>query len=382
MLSFQDIIHLFTELCVAGATLGIAYNLVAAILVLRFKQSSKSDAVPLPQISVLKPLHGGEPGLFPRLLSFCRQDYSQDVQLVCGIQRSTDPSAHTVRLLQRLNPDAQIDLVIDEHSSGTNRKMANLFNMEAKARYDVIMLSDSDIIVDEQFLRRAATELEKANVGAVTSVYYGVGLGGVWARASALNINSQFLPNVIMALTFGAAKPCFGSAITLRKETLRRIGGIGAFLDELADDNAIGKAVRSAGLEVVVSRSGVGHACFERGLRSFWDHHMRSARTIRSIDPIGYIGIVFMHPLMLSVLAALTGTGHPLALITMAFSARAVLNASVERTFDLQRESFWLIALHDTISFAIFVCSFFGTAVEWRGYSYRILRDGTIEKDN
>lgn len=382
MLHFQEVIRLFTELCVAGATLGIAYNLVAAVLMLRFRQPPKFHPSALPQISVLKPLHGGEPGLFPRLSSFCRQDYPQDVQLVCGIQQARDPSIHAVRLLQRLNPDAQIDLVIDERASGTNRKVANLSNMETKARYDVVMLSDSDIIVDDKFLSSTVAELGKHNVGAVSSLYYGVALGGVWSRVSALNINAQFLPNVVMAVTFGAAKPCFGSAITLRRETLRRIGGFGAFLDELADDNAIGKAVRSAGLEVVISRWGVGHACFERSLRALWDHHMRSARTIRSVDPIGYIGIIFMHPLMLSVLGAITGAGHPLALITMAFSARAVLNASVERTFELRRESIWLVALHDAISFAVFVCSFFGTSVEWRGYSYRILHDGTIEKDN
>jgi ceramide glucosyltransferase len=383
MLSLYENTAILGEVCVAGATLGIFYNLVAAILVLRFiKQPTKPDMLRPPQVSILKPLHGGEPGLYRRLAAFCHQDYPEEVQLVCGTQQSGDHAIHPVRLLQRLNPDAQIDLIVDERSRGSNRKVGNLVNMEVSARHELVVLSDSDIVVDDQFVQRIAAELERSQAGAVTCVYYGIGLGGVWARLSALNINCQFLPNVIMALTFGAAKPCFGSAIALRKDTLKRIGGLAAFLEELADDYAIGKAVRAAGLEVVIPRWAVGHACFERNLRSFWEHHMRSARTIRSIDPIGYVGLLFMHPLMLSVLAALTGASYPLVLMTSALSARALLNATVERTFDLQRQSVWLLALHDAVSFAVYVCSFFGTSVTWRGYNFHILRDGTIEEND
>jgi ceramide glucosyltransferase len=382
MLTLHENTTFLAELCVAGATLGILYNLVAAILVLLFKQPPKPRPSNLPQVSILKPLHGGEPGLYPRLSAFYYQDYPGEIQLLCGTQQSTDQAIHTVRLLQRLDPDAQIDLVVDERARGANRKIGNLVNVEAKVRYELVLLSDSDITVDNQFLTRIAAEFESGKAGAVSCLYYGIGLGGVWARLSAMNINCQFLPNVIVALSFGAAKPCFGSAIALRKETLKRIGGLSAFLDELADDYAIGKAVRATGLEVVIPRWAVGHVCFERSLRAFWEHHMRSARTIRSIDPIGYIGLLFMHPVMLSVLAALGGIPYPLALIGSAISARALLNATVERTFDLERQSIWLLALHDAISFAIYVCSFFGTSVTWRGYSFRILRDGTIEKDD
>jgi ceramide glucosyltransferase len=84
---------------------------------------------------------------------------------------------------------------------------------------------------------------------------------------------------------------------------------------------------------------------------------------------------------MLSVLATMTGASYPLVLMTSALSARALLNATVENTFDLQRQSVWLLAIHDAISFAVYVCSFFGTSVTWRGYSFHILRDGTIEKN-
>jgi ceramide glucosyltransferase len=373
--------HFVSELCVAGATLGILYNLVAAMLILRFESPSASQPSASPAVTILKPLHGGEPGLFPRLAAFCNQDYPQEVQLVCGTQLSGDKAIEAVRLLQRLHPNAPIDLVIDERSRGTNRKMANLANMESLARHELIVLSDSDIAVDNHFVSRIVAELEGQKAAAVTCVYYGLAAGGIWARASAMDINAQFLPNVIVALTFGAAKPCFGSAIAMRKTTLRRIGGLRSYLDELADDYAIGKAIRATGGNVVIPGFAVGHVCFERSFRAFWDHHIRSARTIRSIDPVGYVGIVFMHPLMLSLAAAMTGTSYPLALLALALVSRLLLVSSVERAFRLERESPWLLVLHDVMSFAVFVSSFFGRSVAWRDHSYRILPDGTIERD-
>lgn len=386
MPDLHKILSLLNELCGTGAILAILYNLVAAFLVLLFREESgpaalKRTCTKLPRVSILKPLHGGEPGLHPRLMTFCRQDYPEEVQLILGTQESRDHSIHAVRLVQKLNPGAQVDLVVNERSNGTNRKVGNLVNMESRIRHELVVLSDSDILVDGDFLRRIVAELESREAGAVTCVYYGVGVRGIWSRVAATNINCQFLPNVIVALTFGAAKPCFGSAIALRRTTLMNIGGLRAFEDELADDYAIGRAVRALGQEVVIPRWAVGHACVDHSFRSFWEHHMRSARTIRSIDPVGYMGLLFMHPLMLSFLAACTGYSHGTALVAAALSARALLSASVASAFDLKRQDLWLLPLHDAVSFLVYVCSFFGTAVSWRGYNFHVLRNGTIQAE-
>ncbi len=381
MFSLTESMHVVCQICVAGAILGIAYNVVAAILAPRFNKPSEAAIHSPKPVTILKPLHGSEPGLFTRLLALCRQRYGGKVQIVCGTQQPADPANAVVRLVQRLNPANEIELVIDDRSRGENPKIANLVNMETKARHDIVVLSDSDIIVEDRFLERLVAELENTRIGAVTCLYYGVAAGGVWAHVSALNINAQFLPNVMVALTFGAARPCFGSAIAMRRDVLKRIGGLKPYLDELADDYAIGKAVRAAGLDVVIPRWAVGHACFDRNFRAFWEHHMRSSRTIRSVDPVGYIGTIFMHPLMLSIVAALLGARHPIALPSIDFVSRAILTFSVERSFNLPRHSLLLLALHDAISFVVFVYSFFGGVVEWRGQHYRVLRDGSIERD-
>ena len=380
-LSLHASTQLLSHICLVGAILGIVYNILAAILAPRFNRPSTTDICPPKPVTILKPLHGSEPGLFTRLTSLCRQRHGGKIQVICGTQRLSDPANEVVGLLRRLHPASEIDLVIDDHSRGENPKIANLVNMEAKARHEIIVLSDSDIMVEDGFVGRVVAELENTQAGAITCLYYGIAAGGIWAQVSALNINSQFLPNVVVALTFGAAKPCFGSTIAMRAEVLRRIGGLKSYRDELADDYAIGRAVRAAGLDVVVTHWAVGHVCFDRSFRSFWEHHMRSSRTIRAIDPVGYIGTIFMHPTMLALIAVLTGAQHPIALPGIAFASRAILSFSIERAFNLRRQPLWLLALHDAVSFAVFVCSFFSAAVEWRGQNYRILRDGTLEKD-
>lgn len=373
------------DLCLAGASLGILYNCFAAGAVLWFfahpPERSPKRSAPQP-VTVLKPIHGSEPGLFKRLQDLCRQDYTGPIQLVVGVQSSQDSAIHVVRLLKRLHPDLHIDLVVEERSQGVNRKVGNLANMDSAITYDTIVLSDSDIVVGPDFLRLATAELDRENTGAVTCLYYGIAARGLWGRLSALSINSTFLPNVIVALVCGAASPCFGSAIALRRDVLRRIGGFCAFRDELADDYAIGQAVRSLGLKVVIPPWAVGHVCFEPNFSAYWHHQLRVHRTIRALDPVGYGGLIFMQPMMFSLLAGLFGIAYPILLVAIALASRIALTETVARTLQIEgRERLHIVIhiIHDAIMSAVFVAGFFGANIAWRGQRYRILEDGTLD---
>ncbi len=201
------------------------------------------------------------------------------------------PSVAAVRAMQREHPGrSRIELHVDPRRHGSNRKVSNLINMMPRARHDTIVLSDSDIVVHPGYLRAIAALLASPRVGAVTCLYHGIGGDGLWSRLSALAINSHFLPQAITGLALKLTKPCFGATIAVERSTLEQIGGFGRFADELADDYAIGMAVRSAGYEVVTAPFLVGHRCFEDSLRQLVRHQIRVARTIKSIDPIGYAG--------------------------------------------------------------------------------------------
>ena len=365
------------SICLAVAFVGCIFTLVEAAFVVGFsdKEPARTDAEPA--VTVLKPLHGAEPDLADRLAALCRQHYGGPVQVVCGAQGDLAPAAAAVGEVNSKFPD-RIELVADQRSHGANGKVSNLINMLPRARYDTIVLSDSDIVVERDYLRRVVALVGGPDVGAVTCLYYGIGGAGLWSRISALATNSHFLPQAITALGLKLGKPCCGATIALRRSMLDRIGGFHAFADVLADDYAIGVAVRAAGYDVKAAPFLVGHRCFEGSLREFMRHQIRVARTIRSIDPIGYAGTILTHPLPLALLGMLSG-GITATLLTVAvLASRVTLCRCVERRFGLPRQSYWLIPLQDVLVFGVYVASFFGATVNWQGVDFRVAGDGTL----
>jgi ceramide glucosyltransferase len=276
-------------------------------------------------------------------------------------------------------PTDEIEIVVDARSHGANRKISNLINMLPRARHDTIVLSDSDIVVDADYLRGIAPLLAPARVGAATCLYYGIG-DGPWSRLSALAINTHFLPQAITAASLGFSQHCCGATIALRRSMLDRIGGFAAFSGVLADDYAIGAAIRTLGYEVATAHFLVGHRCFEASLRDLVLHQIRIARTIRSIAPLGYAGTIVTHPWPLALLGVLSGGSTAVLVAAIAVISRLTLCRCVEWRFGLSQQNYWLVPLHDVVAFAVYVASFFGTAVHWQGSDYRVTADGALRE--
>src|SRR5262249_39133091 len=152
-----------------------------------------------------------------------------------------------------------------------------------------------------------SAELQAPGVGAVTCLYHGVPAAGIWSRCAALSINAHFLPNVVVAIVLGLTQPCFGATIAMRRSTLAAIGGFQGVADDLADDHVMGKAVQRMGSKVLVAAFSVGHVCWHDSLRSLMAQEVRAARTIKTLDPVGYFGTIVSHPFPLALIAALCG---------------------------------------------------------------------------
>jgi ceramide glucosyltransferase len=371
------------NMCVAGAVLGCAYTLLAAFLVARFKHLIGRRAAVAEPVTLLKPLCGDEPGLTARLESFLAQDYAAPVQVVLGVQDRADPAIAAVEALREAHPQANIALEVNGRNHGSNRKVSNLANMAVRIRHGIVVLSDSDIDVGPGYLGGVIATLQQPGVGAVTCLYHGVvGAPGLWPRMAALAINTQFLPNAVVAISLGLAKPCFGATIALRAETLKRLGGFPALADTLADDYALGEAVRAGGQEVAVAPGVVGHACFHASARELFLHQVRSARTIRTIDPVGYIGSIVTNPLPFALAALATGATGGVAALAAAIACRLLLCRGIEHSFGLSRQDYWLLPARDLFDFAVYTASFFAGKVSWKGYRYRVNQDGNLIEDS
>lgn len=358
---------------------GLLYIAAAIIFVRRFASRHVPRAAAAPSITLLKPLHGGEPNLFENLSSFCAQAYPGPVQVVFGVQRTGDPAIQVVEALRARFPRLPIDVVVDGRMHGSNRKVSNLINMEEAIRNEVVVLADSDMIVQPDYLVRLVDALSVDRVGAVTCLYHGVPSGNVWSRVGALGIDTQFLPSVAVGIGLGLAQPCFGSTIALRRSTLDEIGGFRSVANDLADDYLIGQAVRGLGRDVAVTSFTVGHACPETSLSELIRQELRWVRTIRQIDPAGHAGSLVAHPLVFALAALLLApnlvTG---ALVCWAVALRVGLCLAVERAFGLKAHPYWLAPARDLLSFSVFVASFLSRAVNWRGHSYDVAPDGVL----
>jgi ceramide glucosyltransferase len=369
------------------AVAGCGFLLTASMLVARAASGPASPcAEAVPAVTILKPLHGDEPGLLANLGSFCSQDYPGPIQVVFGVQDPGDGAVPVVGQLRETQAGSDLDLVVETKVHGLNRKVSNLVNMEPRIRHDVVVLADSDMRVDSTYLARVTAALDQPGVGAVTCLYYGVPVAGMWSSLSALAINAHFLPGVVFGLALGLARPCFGSTLALRRQTLGEIGGFSAFVDCLADDYAMGAALRARGHAISIPPFAVAHMCSEASAHEFWRHELRWARTIKSIDPLGYAGSILAHPLPWALIAALIGAGSPaflpaIAIALAAIGCRVALLRQVERVYALPPQAYWLVPARDLLSFILFVVSFFGRDVSWKGHRYRMVAGGSWVSD-
>jgi ceramide glucosyltransferase len=223
--------------------------------------------------------------------------------------------------------------------------------------------------------------LSVPDIGIVTCLYRGVSVGGFWSAIAVRGIDDHFLPNVLVGLTFGVAKPCFGSTIALRRETLDRIGGFAAFKDILADDNAMGQAVRGLGFKVAVPAHPVlGHVCGSTTFRALLRQDLRWARTIRAIDPGGFAGSIVTNPLPLAIIAMLAGGFGPVTatILIATLACRLALQLEIRQFADAKAEGLWLGPLRDIVSFAVFIVSFWPGSLDWRGHKFAVQADGTM----
>lgn len=375
-LGVQVIGWFFVVLSVAGA----AYTLLAAGIIGRFAAARLPVGREFPPVTLLKPLHFDSPGLEDDLDTFLSQDYPAPIQIVFGVQHEADPAIAVVNHLKTRHPGIDIDLVIDSRRYGSNAKICNLINMVEHAKHAVLVLSDSDISVSRDYLAKVVGALLQPGVGAVTCPYTGRAGASAWSTLAAMGTSYDFLPNMVFGTWWGVADACLGSTIAFTRQTLDSIGGFEAFSNYLADDYEIGRAIRHRGQRVAVLPLAVSHRCTEETVSDLFHHELRWSRTVRVLRPLAHVGTVITHPfpLALAGLALLSAHLVPLAVVALALLARWTLKASVEKAFSASSGPAWLLPVRDTISVMVFLASFFGQKVAWRGSRFEVQASGAM----
>jgi ceramide glucosyltransferase len=364
----------------ALSLVGVVYNVASCFAVRWLFSRPEAPARQSPSVTVLKPLCGDEPGLAARLEELCRQDYVGPVQIIFGVRDPLDPAVKVVEKLIQKHSRLDIQLVVDERILGLNLKISNLINMARVARYDTFVVADSDVSVSPDYLTHLMAALDLPNVGYATCFYFGLPAGNIWSKISAMSVNYNLLPSVALGLRLKMAKPCFGPTMAFRRDILNRAGGFDAFVNRLADDFEIGKAIRDLGYTFAVSARAIGHQCPETSGGGVFAHELRWARTIRLVEAAGYAGTAICHPLLFALLGALLlrGSVAGLAILFVVIASKLLLIRQVDRFSPIKVGVWWLSPFRDLLSAAVFIASFMGSRVTWRGRQLRIAPGGDL----
>ncbi|MGB9287356.1 MAG: glycosyltransferase [Terracidiphilus sp.] len=384
-----------TVLAIAGMGYFLA-SIVAARIFLRERRATLANFAP--GVSILKSLKGLDPGMLDAFRSHCRQSYAGQFELLFGVRSLEEPAAAAVEQLQREFPEREIRLVECPEQLGTNGKVSTLVQLAAHARYEFLLINDSDITVGPRYLERvmscfaavgdfsgakAGTLHSGAQVGLVTALYRGRAHGTLPSRLEALGIATDFQAGVLLSkMIEGGLRYGLGSTLAVRREALEKAGALIALVDHLADDYELGARVTHAGYCVRLSAEVVETGVPAYAWRGFFDHQLRWLRTVRDARPAGYAGLIFTHGLGWAMLNLVASGLSPLSLwlLGLSFFLRLAQAMTVGAEVLGDHEvlpNLWLLPLRDAVAMGLWVAGFAGDTIVWRGERF-VLKDGKL----
>jgi ceramide glucosyltransferase len=361
---------------------GMAYGFIvlsAAKAFLREKGLRSATGF-APGVSIMKPLKGVDDRMYAGFLSHCKQTYGGEWEIIFGVVSMQDDAAAMVERLQAEYPLLAIRLVECQERLGTNGKVSTLAQLVPHARYEHLVVNDSDIVVSMDYLDNVMAPFEDAKTGLVTVPYIGRAEMTLWSRLEALGISTDFMPGVLTARKLEAGiRFGLGSTLATTKSALASIGGFESLVSQLADDYELGVRLSAAGYRVELVREVVATTVPAYSLRGFCEHQLRWSRSTRDSRSAGYLGLGVTYVLPWALLAVVASgcSLWSLSLLSMALLVRVgvalTVGVGVLRDGQVLRD-IWLLPLRDCFGLFFWAWSYASDVVVWRGEKFRLKR--------
>ena len=366
---------------------GITYGLLALLGARAFERDAKKRVVTgfAPGVSILKPVKGVDPRMYAGFVSHCRQQYAGEMELLFGVRSLEDAAVADIARLRVEHPDVSIRLVECPLVLGSNGKVSSLAQMLPQARFESVLVNDSDIAVSPEYLTKVMAPFADEAVGLVTVPYVGLAAKSIWSRLEALGISTDFMPGVFTARKLeGGIRFGLGSTLATTKTALAKIGGFEALVDQLADDYELGARLAKVGYRVELVHEVVATTVPAYTLRGFCEHQLRWSRSTRDSRRVGYIGlgVTYVLPWALACVLASGGALWSFSLLSLALLVRVSVALSVGvgilRDGQVLRD-IWLLPLRDCFGLFFWAWSYASDVVVWRGERFRLKR-GVLHK--
>jgi len=381
---------LFVFISTLGILTSTVYYLAAIVAGLLFAHRSNSAPQPLPKIpprvAILKPLRGVSEHLRENITSFLEIAYAR-IEYIFGVASYEDRAVDVPVSLRAPYQFANITVTVGDEPGCSNRKVAKLVKMAGRAtdKTDIFVLSDADISVEPDHLKRVVSELTAdEKTGIVTCIYRGQAYESFASRLEALFINTDFAPQVILAEALEPMHYALGATIAVKREALEAIGGFHALKDLLADDFHLGAKVSEAGYKIELSSSIVTVACEDHDFSDFWHHQLRWARTYRHVRPLS-LATIFIHGPFWALLYVVASrfSLHSFDTLAMVLGLRMVM-ATIMIGKVLKRpqplSDVLLIPFKDLVMTGIYFASLTGKTVKWGGRRFQLMAGGVMRE--
>jgi ceramide glucosyltransferase len=339
----------------------------------------------LPPVSLLKPLHGWEPQLDENIESFFQQDYP-NFEILLAVDTEDDAALPIARALCAKYPHVPAKVMVTGEPLWPNPPAFCFSRMEKVAAHDILVTSDSDVIVDRDYLRTIVPPLMEKNTGMLTCVYRGLNTGGFWSEMDSIGMSVEMTAGVVIANMLEGMKFGLGPTIVVRRDALKAIGGYASLGDYFSNDFVIGNMVADAGYTVVLSRHIISHVVPPMSFRKMWQRQVRWAAGTRRSRPQGHFGTGLVFAVPYGLLGFVSGLflHHPR--VGVAMLAWSVVNRMIESLvigWGITRDRRcltqpWLYPVRDLLGFAVWVASYLNSNMRWRDGRFELVRGGKI----
>jgi ceramide glucosyltransferase len=378
------ILYFVLGVALVGSLSSAVFLGLALLGVLRFRAdvrnqfSSIRDDAQLPPVSVLKPVHGLEARLRENIESFFRQDYP-DYEILFAADEADDAALEVVREVCGRYPHIRTRVLV----TGTpwpNPVVYSFHCLAEAAAHDILVTTDSDVEVDQRYLREIVPPLLDPQVGMVTCVYRGKNAAGFFSGLTAIGMSVEMTAGVLVANLLEGMKFGLGPTTVVRKDALASVGGYTALQDYIAYDFAIGNLIAKAGYRVVLSGHVIDHVVNQKSFRRMWQNQLRWAQTTRYSRPKGHFGsgLIFAMPYGLLGFFAAGFLGHwgvGIVLLSAAGLNRLLeawlVGWMVVRDPQIRRAP-WLYPLRDLLGFMVWFASYLNLRYVWRDSRFEL----------
>jgi ceramide glucosyltransferase len=330
----------------------------------------------LPPLSILRPIYGLDREAYENFASFCRQEYPAFEMLFC-VSDEADPAIPVIQKLIADFPQRSIRLLVGSEPLGVSDKVNKLCRMARQARYDVLIVCDSDVRVGPGFLRSIAAPFDETSIGGVTCLYRGLTDGSFAADLQAIGNSTDFAAGVLVARELAGVNFMLGAVMATTKARLAEIGGFETLVNHFADDYELGNRIARAGHSIELSRFPVAIVYPQENFAGAFRQQTRWYASIKHSRPWGHVGLIFSQPLPWTILAAVIAPDAWMSaayvgvyLLLRAWSARS-LGVSGMRDGLVSRR-LWLLPLRDGFAFAAWIASFLPRRINWRGQQFYV----------